>query len=217
MAFNIKFHMNMDSNTDNYNFIITCPENIKSMIPYIQYEELQNILKHNIFFPYSENNQFFQFHVKMYYIRYLISSGNIDEAKICILNLNQQIKCDLHFEQDHKFIVSNNNIINYRYNWFNGTTILHYAILWDAGEEFITWLIKNGADINIEDYNGNLPGDNVHLLPWFNPSAPFFNTSMVFYSFDINDNEEKIAVRSLEDFNLKWFYEYVGETQKLNM
>ena len=205
MAFHMNFHLNEDmlnnNNVFDQHFVRITPVQIHQQMPNFQYDNFEGVVGNRPFFPYGENHIQREFHLQQYYIRYLIMCNRVNDARNCIEYMNNH----MHHNQNAYIGVNVNNIVNYCHHNFNGTSLLHFALQWGAATPFIQWMINYGADINVEDNDGFLPGDNINLVPWNNPFAPYFNMQHVWYY------NGRIAVRDMEDFDLDWYFQHVGE------
>lgn len=204
MAFQIEANrINENHANFNNNIIMMAPQFIHDQF-YIHnqdvytYNEFREILENNAFFPYNNNNNF-TFNVCQYYLRYLISSGNFQHVEEFI---NVQLPNLIANNQPNQDFRDNlRNFLNYRQPEFNGTTILHHTLLWTNEEMLGRDLVHFGADPNIEDYQGNRPGENIHMRVWDNPFAPFLGMPLVFRAHNI------IAFRNQNNHNVQWIHE----------
>ena len=203
MALNIHFQINQDFLQNNaaifeQQFVIMTPQQIYNRFPFVDYEYFRNILNLSPFFPYNNDNQG-EFHIKHYYIRYLIACGRFEYASEFILRLVVYNVNNINEFQNVQ------EIINYRHESFLRSSLFHFAVNWGAPQGFLLWLINHGADMNSRDVFGNLAGHRLHLSPWSNPFAPFFNMDHI---FNIGN---RIGVRSEIHFHLDWFNQYFEE------
>lgn len=148
----------------------------------------------------DQNNYYYsiQFHYKQFYVRYLLRVGNVQQASGELLHI-------LVNQNNYGYTIE--QFLNYQHPSFQGESILHFALMWNASLQFIQWIITNGADINSENMFHQLPGDYIHNVVWHDPFAIYLNTNPL-----ISDNQGRVGIRSRNHFQaLDWFFQHVGE------
>ena len=208
MALNIHFRINQDFLQNNVaifeqQFVFMAPQQIYNRFPVVNYEYFRNILNLSPFFPYNNDNEV-EFHIQHYYMRYLIACGRFEYASEFILRL---VRYNVNNINEFRNM---EGIINYRHESFLRSSLFHFAVNWGAPQGFLLWLINHGADINSRDVFGNLPGHRLHLSPWSNPFAPFFNMDHI---FNIGN---RIGVRSEIHFHLDWLNQHFDENEDID-
>lgn len=170
----------------------------------IRYNDLVHILQNSPFFNQefyinNNNNHYsIEFHYKQFYVRYLLRMGLLQEATEQLL--------DIHVYQNHNQYTLE-DFLNYQHPSFNGDTILHFALMWNASLQFIRWIINNGADVNVENMQHHLPGEFIHNTPWYDPFAIYLNLPLL-----VTDNTGRTVYRNQNHFQaIQWFLQYIGE------
>lgn len=135
-----------------------------------------------------------EFNAKQYWVRYLMCAGRINDAI-------QQIN---YIGNNHVEGLTIHKFLNETHTDFNGNTILHHALLWLPNVNLLRVLIEYGAEVDIEDNDGNFPEEGIHNTLWFNPFSRILDMPPIFHHHQTDDfgyiEREVWYIRNEDDF-----------------
>tara|TARA_Y100000780_G_scaffold87023_1_gene78864 strand:+ start:382 stop:990 length:609 start_codon:yes stop_codon:yes gene_type:complete len=168
MAIHVEFNTNHLNLTLDQGFQHIQPDNIHTLftdnISYTEDEliELVSLIKPTI---QTDNHD-----KKHYWIRYLLCCGRANDV------INEFNLIYNNFVPD----VNINDFLNSTHEDFNNNTILHHVVRWCPNIDIINTMIDYGAQLDIEDNNGDYAEENVSNTLWYNPFARIFDMDLVF-------------------------------------
>lgn len=187
MAVNLRtYNINIEQEI----YVYGHPENIWDIFPVLDEYEFNQMLE--IYIPNISNNRFNQ---KQYWIRYLMCRGAIHNV------LNEFVA----ISQNYYYGIHITDFINFNHPEFNQDTLIHHAVKWCPNLELLQSMLNYGGELNRENADGNIPGENIHLTLWFNPFARILNMNIVVNHYEYNFGRQQEIdiwhVRNEDDFH----------------